>query len=144
MQAPSVRQFYFYWVPPLLFTGGILIFSGDLGSSGRTQELIMWFFSWLPFLGMEQMQEGQGFFRKVGHVLAYGSQYWLWFRAFLGRFSPRLGPAIFWSLGLCLLTAMVDEGHQALVASRTGSFLDVALDFGAAVVVALALLCKRI
>jgi VanZ family protein len=128
----------------LLFTGGILTLSGELGSSARTQELVKWFFSWLPFLGVEQIQEGHGYLRKAGHVMAYGSLYWLWFRAFLGRFSPRLRPAILWSLGVCLLTAMADEGHQALVASRTGSFMDVALDFGAASLAALALSFKRI
>lgn len=144
MQTPSVRQICFYWLPPLLFTGGILIFSGDLGSSKRTQELIKWFLSWLPFLSMEQLQARHGYLRKAGHVMAYGSLYWLWFRAFLGRFSPRLRPAILWSLGFCLLTAMADEGHQALVASRTGAFMDVALDFGAASLAALALSFKRI
>jgi VanZ family protein len=39
---------------------------------------------------------------------------------------------------------MADEGHQTLVVSRSGSLLDVALDFGAAMMVALALLFKRI
>ncbi|MBI4643376.1 MAG: VanZ family protein [Deltaproteobacteria bacterium] len=144
MQAPSVRQFCFYWLPPLLFTGGILTLSGDLGSSARTQELIKWFFSWIPFLELEQLQEGHGYLRKAGHVMAYGSLYWLWFRAFLWRFSPRLRPAILWSLGFCLLTAMMDEGHQALEASRQGRILDVALDFGAAALAALALSFKRI
>jgi len=144
LQAPSVRQLCLYWLPPLLLTGGILVLSGDLGSSAYTKEVVEWLLSWLPFLKVTEMEDSHGYLRKAGHVLAYGSLYWLWFRAFLGRFSPRLRPAILWSLGFCLLTAMMDEGHQALVASRQGCILDVALDFGAASLAALALSFKRI
>lgn len=143
MQAPSARQFCFYWLPPLLLTGGILAVSGELGSSQHTKKLLDWLFSWLPFAELPQMEESHGYLRKVGHVTVYGSLYWLWFRAFVGRFS-RLKPAVCWSLGLCLLTALADEGHQYLVPSRDGSILDVALDFGAAAVAALALSFKRI
>ncbi len=90
------------------------------------------------------MREGQGYLRKAGHVMAYAGLYFLWFRVFRGQLFPRLRPAILWSLGLCLLTALADEGHQALVPSRDGSLLDVALDFGAAALAALALSLKRI
>jgi VanZ family protein len=144
LQAPSVRQICFYWLPPLLLTGGILTFSGDLGSSAHTQEWIAWFSSWLPFLEVEQVQEKHGYLRKAGHVMTYGTLYWLWFRALWGRFSLRLRPAVFWSLGFCLLTALLDEGRQSLVPSRDGALLDVALDFGGAALTALALSLKRI
>lgn len=122
----------------------ILALSGDLGSSGHTWDWVEWLLSWLPFLKTSQMEEANGFSRKVAHVTAYAGLYLLWFRAFRRHFSARPGAAILWSLGFCLLTALVDEGHQALVPSRSGSLGDVILDFSAASLAALALSFKRI
>lgn len=144
MKSLTVRQFSLYWLPPLAVTLGILIFSGDLGSSANTQKWLQWLLSWLPFLGEEQFREGQGYLRKAGHITAYATLYFLWFRVWLWRISPRRGSAILWSLALCLLTALLDEGHQAMWPSRTGCLSDVALDFGAAAVAALAFSLKRI
>jgi VanZ family protein len=90
-----------------------------------------------------EIDDTNGYLRKAGHVIVYGSLYWLWFRAFLGS-SSRFGSAILWSLGFCLLIAVMDEGHQALLTSRQGRIMDIALDFGAAALVALALSLKRI
>jgi len=144
VKSPRLRQFCFYWLPPLLGTAGILAFSGDLGSAAHTRELAEWLLSWLPFLGPARLMEGHGYLRKAVHVTAYGSLYLLWFRAWRGHISSRPGAAMLWPLILCLATALADEGHQALVPSRGGSLWDVALDFSAASLVALALLCKRI
>ena len=144
MKPLSVRQFCLYWLPPLLGTAGILVLSGDLGSSRHTRELMEWLLSWFPFLGLGPMEESQGYLRKAGHITAYATLYFLWFRVWLWRISPRRGAAILWSLALCLVTALLDEGHQALVPSRTGCLSDVALDFGAAAVAALAFSLKRI
>jgi VanZ family protein len=116
--------------------------SGDLGSGTHTKRLLKWLLFWLPFL--PEIEKTHGYLRKAGHVLAYGSLSWLWFRAFSGRFHSRLRLVIFWSLALCLVTAVADEAHQSQFASRGGSILDVALDFGAAAVAALALSFKRI
>jgi VanZ family protein len=144
LKASSLRRFCLYWLPPLAVTLGILIFSGDLGSSANTQKWLQWLLSWLPFLGEEQFREGQGYLRKAGHITAYATLYLLWFRVWLWRLSPRRGAAILCSLAFCLLTALLDEGHQALVPSRTGCLSDVVLDFGAAAVAALAFSLKRI
>jgi len=144
LQAPSCRQFCLYWLPPLLGTAAILVLSGELGSSRHTRELLAWLWSWLPFWRPEQLEQTTGYLRKAGHVTAYAALYFLWFRAFRGQLYPRLGPAVSWSLSICLLIALLDEGHQSLVASRTGCIGDVALDFGAAALAALALSFKRI
>ncbi|MHB8067062.1 MAG: VanZ family protein [Desulfobaccales bacterium] len=144
MKALSVRRFCLYWLPPLVFTVGILIFSGDLGSAAHTQKVLDWLFAWLSLPGIERLEEAQGYLRKAGHILAYGGLYYVWFRAWLWRLSPRRGAAIFCALGFCLLIALADEGHQAMVASRTGCLSDVALDFGAAALAALAFSFKRI
>jgi hypothetical protein len=144
LKASAFRHFFCYWLPPLLGTAGILALSGDLGSSRHTRELMEWLLSWFPFLKMGPIVESQGYFRKAGHILAYGGLYFLWFRAWLWRLSPRRRAAILWSLALCLLTALTDEGHQSFFTSRTGCLSDVALDFGAAALAALAFSFKRI
>ena len=141
MQASSPRQFCRYWLPPLLLSGGILLFSGNLGSNEHTRRLLAWVFSWFSFAQMPE--QGQGLLRKIGHVTAYASLSWLWFRAFQGHWSVRLRTTVLVTLGLCLTIALLDEGHQSLVASRTGSLWDVALDFSAATLAALALSFKR-
>lgn len=144
MKALSIRQICLYWLPPLVFTSGILVFSGDLGSSAHTKEVLAWLFAWLSLPGVERLEEAQGYLRKAGHITAYGGLYYLWFRAWLRYLSPRRGAAIFWSLALCLLVSLLDEGHQASFPSRTGCLSDVALDFGAAALAALAFFPKRI
>ena len=144
MKAPSVRQFYLYWLPPLLLTTGILVLSGDLGSSTHTLGLVKWLLSWYPFWGADQMDKVHWYLRIGGHIAAYGGLYFFWFRAFLRHIPHRRGAAILWSLSFCLLIALMDESHQALVSSRQGRILDVALDFGAAALAALALSFKKI
>lgn len=143
MQARSPRQFCLYWLPPLLLSGGILLLSGNLGSSENTKRLLAWVLSWFPYEEMLWPEQGQGLLRKIGHVTVYVSLSWLWFRAFQSHFGGRLRTVVLFSLGLCLLIALMDEGRQSLVASRTGSLWDVALDFGAALLTALALSFKR-
>jgi len=144
LKSTPARQFFLYWLPPLAVTAGILIFSGELGSSANTQKWVMWLYSWMPFLGEEHFREGQGYLRKAGHITVYATLYFVWFRTWLWRLSPRRGSAILCSLAFCLLIALADEGHQALMPSRTGCLSDVALDFGAAALAALAFSFKRI
>jgi VanZ family protein len=142
LKATSVRQLCLYWLPPLLFTAGILLASGEVGSSRYTLAVLQWLRTWLPFAGPVQIVEVNMYLRKAGHVAAYAALYFLWFRAFMEHLSSRLGPAVFWSLCFCLLTSLGDEGHQFFVASRSGSLRDVTLDFGAAALMALALSLK--
>ncbi len=125
-----------YWLPPLLWCAGVLALSGDLGSSQNTMGLVQWLLSWFS-LSPAQILVIHGYFRKAGHVLAYGILYVLWFRAFQGSlyYSPR--KSFFWALGLSLFLAMVDEGHQSMFQSRTGSLGDVGLDGSAALLAAL-------
>ncbi len=125
-----------YWLPPLLWCAGVLTLSGDLGSATHTLGLVQWLLSWLP-LSPAQTLVVHGYFRKAGHVVAYGILYFLWFRAFQGSLHYRPRKSFFWALGLSLLMSMLDEGHQSLYQVRTGSLLDVGLDFSAAVLAAL-------
>ena len=122
------REFLVYWLPPLGFAALILILSGDLGSSKNTRGLLWWLLSWLPFIKWSHVVSINAVLRKTLHVAAYGFQYFLWFRAFFGQLGYRQGKSCLWSLGLCLLLAVVDEGHQFFRSTRTGSPWDVALN----------------
>jgi VanZ family protein len=104
----------------------MLALSGDLGSGNNTGKLLHWL---LPNLSPAHFELIHFYLRKgLGHVGDYGFLYFLWFRAFRGGLGYRGGRAFLWSLGLCLAVALLDEGHQTLLASRTGSLRDVGLD----------------
>jgi VanZ family protein len=129
--------FFSYWLPPLFWCTVVLVFSGDWGSSRHTLGLVRWLLSWFPSLSPAQFKMFHFYFRKSGHVLTYGILYFLWFRAFQGHLCYRVKKAALWSLGLSLLVALMDEGHQAMIRSRGGSLQDVGLDFSAALLAAL-------
>lgn len=131
LQLFRVTDLLLYWFPPLLWTAAILTLSGDLGSYRNTLGLLEGLLSWLP-LTAAAIEALNSYLRKAGHAVAYGSLYFLWFRAFRGQRGFGPGRAFLWSLALCLLLAVMDEGHQSFLASRTGSFRDVALDLGGA------------
>jgi|GEM_PF-1367522 len=121
-----------YWSPPLLWCAGILLLSGDLGSSRKTLSLFYWVISWFPHLSPAEVEAWHAWWRKLGHILAYGILYLLFFRA-LGLHLPRRP----WSsclLALILTTGVAgaDEVRQSLVPTRSGTVADVGLDlFGA-------------
>ncbi len=122
-----------YWAPPVLWAGAILGLSGDLGSSQETLGLVRWLLSWVPHLSLAQIVTFHGYLRKVGHFVAYGTLYFLWYRAFYGpgRHGAR-GRAILGAFAVSLCLALADEGHQSQLASRGGSLWDVALDMSGA------------
>jgi len=128
--------YFSYWLPPLLWCAMVLLFSGDWGSSRHTLGLLRWLLSWIPSLSPAQINMIHYYCRKSGHVLAYGILYFLWFRAFQGNLHYSVKNAALWSLGLSLLVALTDEGHQAMLGSRSGSLQDVGLDFSAALLAA--------
>ena len=127
---PLVRDLLSYWLPPFLGVAAILTLSGDLGSSSQTLSLLQRLLSWVPYLSPAHLEVFNVALRKGGHVLSYGVLYFLWFRAFQGQRGYGRGRALLCSLALCLAVAAMDEGHQALLSSRTGSLRDVALDLG--------------
>jgi VanZ family protein len=116
----------------------IVALSGDLGSSQNTSGILAWLLSWLPLLSPEHFDLVHHYVRKgVGHAGSYGFLYFLWFRALRVNLGYRGGRAFLWSLALCLALALLDEGHQTMLASRTGSLWDVALDLSGSSLVAL-------
>ncbi len=133
------RQFLWCWLPPLVWCGVILILSGDLGSSQHTFGILKWLLSWFPPLTPAQFELLHHYLRKtLGHFGNYAFLYFLWFRAFRRGTGFGAGRAFLGSLGLCLALALLDEGHQAMFASRGSSLRDVALDLSGSITAALA------
>jgi VanZ family protein len=137
LASARLREFCFYWLPPLGWCAVILALSGDLACARKTLGIINWLLSWIPFLTASQIQLIHHYLRKLGHFLGYGILYFLWVRALQGYSGQTPRASILWAFCLSLLLASLDEGHQALVASRTASIRDVALDLGGASLAAL-------
>lgn len=78
-----------------------------------------------------------GYLRKAGHFLGYAFLYFLWFRAFQGHLRYGLKKSFLLALGLSLGLALADEGHQEILASRSSSLWDVALDMSGVFLAAL-------
>ena len=115
----------------------MLCLSGDLGSGKNTLGLLKWLFSWFVDLEPAQFKMINAYGRKTGHVLAYGLMYFLWFRAFRAHANYGVWRACFWSLGLCLFFASMDEGRQWFFTSRGPSIRDILLDLSGASLAAL-------
>jgi VanZ family protein len=128
--APIWRKplFLSYWAPPALWGLAVLCLSGDLGSGKNTLGILQWVLSGFVALEPAQMKLINFYVRKIGHILAYGILYFLWFRAFRAHMGLSQGRACLSSLGLCLSVSMTDEGHQCFTASRWGCITDVLLD----------------
>lgn len=136
-------NFFYYWVPPILWGVAILVMSGNWGSGKNTLNLLHWLLSWVVTLGPAQLKIVNHYLRKSGHVLAYALMYFLWFRAFRGQADYRRWRACLWSLVLCLCVSSMDEWRQSFYSSRGSSPWDVLLDMSAAGLAALIIAAVR-
>lgn len=130
---PRLITFCSYWLPPLLLTGLVLLFSGELGSVEYTQSIIDLVRAWFPALTKKQANLLHFLLRKSGHFFTYALLFIAWVRTLRWHldFSPRW--AILLALTINLAVALVDEGAQSRVASRTSDLQDVLLDFSGAI-----------
>ena len=144
MKAPSlsalVRQSRL-WLPVAAWLIVVALFSTDVGSQSATEgtladalrswwpTLAAWVegFTWLEFLSFVV--------RKAAHFIEYGVLAFLLGRALRGGTRMRAATARGAVVGVCVLVASMDEWHQSLVASRTGSLTDAAIDVAGAVAV---------
>src|SRR5262245_10121124 len=111
-------------LPPLAWTALIAWFSGEMWGAPGTSFLIPWLGVLWPWADPDQLRGVVWIIRKAAHVTEYAVLGALWYWA-LARFpSARLPLA----LGLAVITAGLDELHQATTLTRTGSVLDVLLD----------------
>ena len=143
----SFRTFI-YWVPALLWLAVIALESFRL-SSAITGTYLWELLNWLNFhLSGSAFARFHHLLRKAGHVTGYGILCLLLFRSWFhtlpwARRGLKMRSAAF-SLGMTLLTAILDEWHQAFDPSRTGSIRDVGLDLtGAALFLLVAIFVFR-
>ena len=148
------------WIPALLWLTVITFESTALMSSENTGHLLLAiarFFD--PQITLAQLEVLNGVARKIGHCLGYGILSLLMLRAWwatlmLPRSATRLpswsAMVTTWSARaavLALLSAAavagLDEWHQTLLAERTGTLRDVALDTTAAALVQLVIVAAR-
>jgi VanZ family protein len=121
-------------LPPIAWTAVIAHFSGPgWGGASTSLLLIPLLGALLPWAGPEQLQAAHWLVRKAAHVTEYAVLAGLW------RWA--LAPRIAWpglaAFGCAVLTAALDELHQATTLTRTGSAADVLLDaLGAAAALA--------
>ena len=114
------------FLPPLAWSALIAWFSRDAWGAGATASLLEpWLRALLPWAAPEQLAALHWLARKAGHVGEYAVLALLWRRA--------LAPAGWRApLALAVLTAALDEAHQATTLTREGSVADVLLDSAAA------------
>ena len=118
------------FLPPLAWSVLIAWFSGARWHGGATTPLLEpWLRALLPWATLEQIAGAHWLLRKTGHVVEYAVLALLWRRALAGANAPAPWR---WPLALAVLTATLDEAHQALTPTREGRVADVLLDSGAA------------
>ena len=118
-----------------------MVLSGDLGSGKNTFSPFKWVLSLFVTLGPDSLNLAHFYFRKLMHVVCYGFLTILWFRALKASYPERFWTNMVMALVLCLAVALVDEGHQYVVNTRTSSWRDVGLDLSGGVV--FLILCAR-
>lgn len=101
------------WLPVVAWSAVILAASSDLFSAERSGFVLR------AILGHDLPHLLHVAVRKLGHLLAYG---------FLGILALRAARSGATSVIVVLLVAVIDELHQATLASRSGSPWDVLLD----------------
>ena len=109
---------------PLCWTALIAWFSSDAWSATVTRSAALpWVAALLPWMTPDTFEALHGLIRKAAHVTEYGLLAFLWAWA-LGGWRR--------ALVLSVLTAFLDEAHQATTADREGSAADFALDSSSA------------
>jgi VanZ family protein len=110
------------WLPVLLWGSVIFVMSTSTFSAFNTSRLIEPIILWLfPTASVGTLAVVHALIRKSAHFVEYGVLFWLLLR---GPMAKRPYTA----LALCIVYALLDEGHQMFVPGRTPSLYDVALD----------------
>lgn len=127
-----------YCVLALVWAAFIVLGSSDHLSAQETEgklQLVLNYLNW--HWTAYDLSLAHFFMRKMGHVLAYGLEGFLWFFA-LGssEIKPSFLKPFFSALGCTAVVACWDEWHQSHLLQRSGSIHDVALDLlGASVLI---------
>ena len=129
-----MQQFVRYWLPALCWLVIMFVASTDLMSAEHTSRFIGPFLQWLiPAIAPETIRTVQFAVRKAAHVIEYAVLATLLLRAIRGGRPELRLPSAVLAVALAVAWAVLDEYHQSLVASRTGSPGDVLIDTAGAV-----------
>jgi VanZ family protein len=110
------------WLPTLLWMTALFVLSTSVFSAANTSKVIVPILRvLLPGAADPTIMILHALIRKAAHFINYGILFWILIR------GPMAGRP-YGALMLCVCYAFVDEGHQILVAGRTPSLYDVALD----------------
>jgi len=110
------------WLPVIVWGAVIFVLSTSAFSAANTARIIDPILLWLfPRLAGPAADVAHALIRKAAHFTEYGILFWLLIR------GPMEGRP-YAALMLCVVYALLDEGHQAFVPGRTASLYDVALD----------------
>jgi VanZ family protein len=110
------------WLPVLVWMLVMFGLSTSYFSADATSKFIDPILRLLmPGASTATIMLAHGFVRKAAHFTNYAILFWL-------LISGPLRERPYYALGLCLLYALLDEGHQLFVTGRTPSLYDVALD----------------
>jgi VanZ family protein len=123
----------------LMWSGIILLMAGDLGSTVYTRGLMAQLQQYFPFLQSVPTSQLNHIVRGTGHILAYALLMAFWQRAFRWQLPMHPIQAIFWSLVMTLIVAVLYEVRQSLHSSRSGNLSDVLLDMSGALIAAMVL-----
>ena len=107
----------------------VLAMSSAEFSADNTGSVLQPLLSWLvPWLTPEHLARLHGLTRKAAHLTEYAILGALWFRTLTRGGAARPSAAAGLAIAISVACAVVDEGHQAFVPSRTGSVGDVLID----------------
>ncbi len=124
-----VRSWLWRWGPLVIWMAAISVFSTDTFSAEETGGLLEPVLRWLiPTISAAGVEAVHVTIRKGMHVAEFALLAVLWYRGLAWGtrgWQPRTALVAF---GLSMLWAGLDEAHQAFVATRTASLLDVAWD----------------
>lgn len=139
----STKRILRVWLPSAIWLAVIALESTNLGSSDRTGRILYPIFRFLFEMGPAQFAVWHALLRKTGHFVGYFTLSVLLFRSWRASF-PRLSTrwCLQWATLAFLCTSLVatlDEWHQRILPSRTGTFRDVILDSSAGLVAQIAL-----
>ena len=124
-----MHGFLRYWLPVLAWMLVIFVASTDLMSAQHTSRFIGPFLLWLnPEISPETIAAVQFSIRKAAHVTEYAILAALLLRALHGGIRGVRFSHVIVALGVASTYAALDEYHQSLIASRTGSPIDVVID----------------
>ncbi|HZO82841.1 MAG TPA: VanZ family protein [Candidatus Binataceae bacterium] len=118
----SIERTIVKWLPALVWATVIFVLSTSYFSAAATSRIIDPILRWLmPSASAATVALGHDLVRKSAHFANYAILFWLLIR------GPMAGRP-YTAFVLCVLYALLDEGHQVLVPGRTPSLYDVALD----------------